>query len=163
VLEKRSSEAYETLAIEGGENMDRASIVAACEACFTAHRNDCSGFARTVGARVDVPLAGLANDIVNTLRAGGQWQTLANGIEANKQAEAGAFVIGGMRGDEQVNHDIHGHVVVVVGGAPLAHGRYPAGWWGSLGGHPGQNETVNYAWTEADRDRVTYAVWTEKS
>ena len=48
----------------------------------------------------------------------------------------------------------------VVGDQPLAHGRYPAAWWGSLGGQPGQDETVNFAWTEADRDRVTYAVWT---
>jgi hypothetical protein len=135
-------------------------VSAACAACFAAHRNDCSGFAKAVATTLDVPLDGMANDIVNTLRSGGNWQVLTDGIAANTRAAAGDFVIGGMRGDEQVNHDVHGHVVVVVGDQPLAHGRYPAAWWGSLGGQPGQDETVNFAWTEADRDRVTYAVWT---
>jgi len=137
-------------------------IRGACANCFPANRNDCSGFARAVAAEVGVPLAGLANDIVDTIRKGGNWQKLADGVAANDAAQAGGFVIGGMRGDEQVNHDVHGHVVVVVGGLPLAHGRYPAAWWGSLGGQPGHNETVNYAWTDADRDRVTYAVWVEQ-
>jgi hypothetical protein len=40
---------------------------------------------------------------------------------------------------------------------PLAHGRYPSAYWGSLGGTPAKFETVNWAWTENDRDRVTYA------
>jgi hypothetical protein len=40
---------------------------------------------------------------------------------------------------------------------PLAHGKYPTAWWGSLGGSPGQNQTINWAWTEADRDKVSYA------
>lgn len=142
--------------------MDRASIVVACQACFAANEKDCSGFVRAVASNVGVKLEGLANDIANTIRAGGAWQALANGVEANAAAEAGGFVIGGMRGDQQVNHDIHGHVVVVVGGTQLAHGRYPAAWWGSLGGQPGQNKTVNFAWTEADRDRVTYALWSDK-
>ena len=136
------------------------SVGAACAACFAAHRTDCSGFAKAVAATVNVPLDGMANDIVDALRAGGDWQVLTDGIAANARAAAGDFVIGGMRGDEQVNHDVHGHVVVVVGDQPLAHGRYPAAWWGSLGGEPGQDQTVNFAWTEADRDRVTYAVWT---
>lgn len=136
------------------------SVSAACQTNFAAHRGDCSGFVKAVAAALDVPMQGNANDIVNTIRNGGNWQRLANGAEAATRAEANGFVIGGMRGDEQLNHDVHGHVVVVVGGTPLAHGRYPAAWWGSLGGQPGQNQTVNYAWTEADRDRVTYAVWT---
>ena len=53
----------------------------------------------------------------------------------------------------------HGHVVVVVKGAPLAHGKYPFAYWGRLG-HPedaGVNKTVNWAWTPAARDEVTYA------
>ena len=134
-------------------------IRAACEDCFEANRKNCSGFVAAVGHRLGKPIAGMANEMVDTIRGGGNWRVLTNGKEAGLLAEAGDFVIGGMRGDEQLNHDVHGHVVVVVGGQELAHGRYPAAWWGSLGGQPGRNETVNWAWTEADRDRVTYAVW----
>jgi hypothetical protein len=65
-------------------------------------------------------------------------------------------VIGGLRGDEQFKHSNHGHVVVVIAG-PLAHARYPSGYWGRLGGIGAKNETINWAWTEHDRDRVTYA------
>lgn len=133
----------------------------ACAASFDAHRKDCSGFARAVATLVGAELDGMANDIADTIRAGGRWRRLADGIEANREAESGHFVLGAMRGDEQLNHDIHGHVVVIVGGKPSAHGRYPAAWWGSLGGQPGQDETINFAWTEADRDRVAYAVWSD--
>ena len=52
--------------------------------------------------------------------------------------------------------DAHGHVVVVIAG-PLAHGAYPTAYWGSLGGDPGRADTLNDAWTVADRDRISYA------
>lgn len=130
-----------------------------CAACFDAHRNDCSGFVRAVAAMEGSTLAGQANDIVDTIRAGGQWRRLADGVEADARALAGDFVIGGLRGDEQARPDPHGHLVVVVGGGELAHGRYPRAWWGSLGGQPGRDQTVNFAWTAADRDRVSYAAW----
>ncbi len=67
-------------------------------------------------------------------------------------------MVAGLRGDEQATPDPHGHVVIVVGG-PLdpTHGKYPHAYWGSLGGTPGQDETLNYAWVAADRDRITYA------
>ena len=71
-------------------------------------------------------------------------------------AGAGKFVVAGLRGDEQFEHSNHGHVVVVATG-PLAHGRYPSAYWGRLGGDGAKFETVNWAWTEHDRDRVTYA------
>ncbi len=132
----------------------------ACAARFEAHKGDCSGFARAVAGDMGVPLAGTANEIADTLRAGGGWQVLADGAVANARAEAGDFVLGGLRGDAQAVLAAHGHVVVVVGGQPLARGRYPAAWWGSLGGTPAQDQTVNFAWTAADRDRVAYAAWT---
>jgi len=128
----------------------------ACEACFEANQHDCSGFARAVAKQVDVTLNGLANDIVNTLRAGGAWRALSDGIAAAASAKAGRLVIAGLRGDEQFEHSNHGHIVVVVDG-PLAHGRYPSAYWGRLGGEGAKFETVNWAWTEHDRDRVAYA------
>lgn len=135
--------------------MDR--VTAACAACFAAHAGDCSGFARAVAARLEVPLSGMANDIADTLRAGtGGWTTLPDGAAAAASAQAGKLVLAGLRGDQQAEPDAHGHVVVVVPGE-LARGAYPTAWWGSLGGRPGRGRTLNFAWTEADRDQVTYA------
>ena len=129
----------------------------ACEACFDAHSGDCSGFARAVAGQLGVTLTGLANDIVDTISGGGDWTALANGVAASQQAAAGKLVIGGLRGDEQVSPDPHGHVVVVVAGTPLAHGLYPFAYWGRLGGVGEKDQTVNWAWNTADRDNVTYA------
>ncbi len=131
----------------------------ACRECFAAHRDDCSGFAKAVAALLGVPLAGDADEITQTLRGGGAWTKLADGVAAQAEAAAGKFVVGGLKGSEQRPQNAHGHVVVVVAGA-LAHGAYPPAWWGSLGGTPGQDETTNLAWTPADRDRVTYAAAT---
>ena len=128
----------------------------ACEACFQAHENDCSGFGRAVAGELGVSLQGLADEIVDTIRVGNGWTALADGVAARASAQAGKFVMAGMKGSEQTHPDAHGHVVVVVDG-PLAHGAYPSAYWGSLGGQPGRNQTLNFAWTAADRDRVSYA------
>jgi hypothetical protein len=129
----------------------------ACAACFAANANDCSGFARAVAAQLGITLAGLADDIVETIRTSPQWTPVANGVAAAQAADAGQFVIGGLKGSEQANPDPHGHVVVVVAGQPLAHGKYPFAYWGRLGGGGAQDQTVNWAWTQADRDNVSYA------
>ncbi len=129
----------------------------ACEACFAANANDCSGFARAVASQVGVTLTGLANDIVDTLRGGGEWTQLDDGVAASQQATAGKLVIGGLKGSEQTHPDPHGHVVVVVAGEPLAHGKYPFAYWGRLGGGGMKDQTVNWAWRQEDRDNVTYA------
>ncbi|MET1257375.1 hypothetical protein [Aliikangiella maris] len=50
----------------------------------------------------------------------------------------------------------HGHVAIVVPG-PLAHGKYPTAYWGSLGGVPKKNTTINWSWNKKDRDNVIYA------
>jgi hypothetical protein len=128
----------------------------ACEACFDVHKDDCSGFARAVAASVNVTLQGLADDIVVTIRTDPAWRRLPDGIAAAWSAEAGSLVIAGLMGTEQAHPDSHGHVVVVVGG-PMAQGAYPTAYWGSLGGPPGRGLTINWAWTEDDRDQVTYA------
>src|SRR6185312_14288840 len=128
----------------------------ACDACFEEHKADCSGFVRAVAAKIGITVQGLANEIVDALRAGDPWRPLPDGVAAAASAAAGKFVVGGLRGDEQFEHSNHGHVVVVVAG-PLAHGRYPSAYWGRLGGVGSEFQTINWAWNDHDRDRITYA------
>jgi hypothetical protein len=128
----------------------------ACVDCFAANTGDCSAFARAVAHEVGVPLAGLADDIVNTLRGGGAWTVLADGPAAATAAAAGKLVVAGLKGSEQATPNAHGHVVVVVAGAPYQ-GIYPYAYWGSLGGTPGQDKPIDYAWVHADLPNVTFA------
>src|SRR6516225_1976220 len=128
----------------------------ACEACFEAHANDCSGFARAVAGELEVQLHGLANEIVDTIRGGNGWTPLRNGAAAAESAATGKLVIAGLKGSEQTHPDPHGHVVVVVKG-PLADDRYPTAYWGRLGGVGEKDKTINWAWRPGDRDEVTYA------
>lgn len=128
-------------------------IINACEAEFARHIADCSGFAKAVATDLGITLTGMANDIVDQVQ-GGPWTILSNGIQAKTQADAGFFVIGGLKDQP------HGHVVVVVQG-PIdpAHGKYPTAYWGSIRGaaFAAKDKTVNWAWDAADRDRVIYA------
>jgi hypothetical protein len=128
----------------------------ACEACFDAHKDDCSGFVRAVAGALKIPLAGLADDIVATIRGGGEWVALADGVSAARAAGDGKLVVAGLKGSEQTHPDPHGHVVVVVAG-PLAHDKYPSAYWGQLHGTGAKDKTLNFAWTEQDRDRISYA------
>jgi hypothetical protein len=128
----------------------------ACEACFDAHKDDCSGFVRAVAASLGVTLQGLADDIVVTIRTDPGWRQLPDGNAAAQSAEAGRLVIAGLKGSEQAHPDPHGHVAVVVDG-PVERDACPTAYWGSLGGKPGKALTINFAWTVDDRDHVTYA------
>jgi hypothetical protein len=128
----------------------------ACEQCFEAHKADCSGFARAVADELGVPLQGLADQIVETLRTSHDWTPLPNGIAAIKSAQAGKFVIAGLKGSEQAHPDPHGHVVVIVDG-PLERNAYPSAYWGKLGGTGEKDKTINWAWAAGDRDHVSYA------
>jgi hypothetical protein len=103
-------------------------VKAACDACFDDHKGDCSGFARAVASRLGVPLQGLADQIVETLRSGTGWTPLSDGVEARASARAGKLVVAGLKGSEQTHPDPHGHVVVVVDG-DLAHNAYPHAYW----------------------------------
>src|SRR5665213_1442996 len=92
------------------------AVVAACKANWEAHKSDCSGFAKAVATDIGVSLSGMANDIVDEIQQL-PWSTTLDGVEAGQQAEAGLFVIAGLK------EDPHGHVVVVTPG-PLAHDKY---------------------------------------
>jgi len=132
-------------------------VIDACEACYEANKGDCSAFARTVAKQLGVTVVGDADQIVDTLRTSAEWTPLPNGVAAAQAAKGGgSLVIAGLKGAEQAVPNAHGHVVVVVDGA-LAHDAYPTAYWGSLGGQPGKNQTLNWAWTVADRDQVSYA------
>ena len=132
-------------------------VIQACEACYDAHIGDCSGFARAVADRVGIVLEGNADAIADLLEAeSGGWTKLAGGPAAAAAAGSGKLVLGALRGDRQEVPDAHGHVVVVVAG-PLNRGLYPTAYWGSLAGNPGKDKTINWAWTEADREKVVYA------
>ncbi len=127
-----------------------------CAKLLPAHEHDCSGYAHAVAAAMNVQLSGNADAIADLLAAEDEgWTTLSDGPAA--AAAAGTqLVLAALRGNRQAHPSAHGHVVVVVPG-PLAHERYPSAYWGSLDGTPGYDKTINWAWTEQDRDKVVYA------
>lgn len=129
-------------------------VIDACKRSFSAHKSDCSGFAKAVASELGVSLEGNADSIVE--HVGVRWERLASGPAAAAAAERGDFVIAGMRGADQANPAEHGHVVVVVSG-PLARDQYPTAFWGRLGAVGEQEKTLNFAWNTRDRDRITYA------
>jgi hypothetical protein len=128
--------------------MQAQHVVAACEKQWDNHKADCSGFARAVAADLGVPLAGLANQIVDFVTE--NWWSITDGVEAADWAEAGYFVIGGLK------ESGHGHVVVVVPG-PLNRGKYPTAYWGRLNSVGKKAETINWAWRASDLPKVTCA------
>jgi hypothetical protein len=141
---------------------DALRIIAVCEANWDAHKSDCSGFVKAVATELEVNTFAPgddANAIVDKPQSATDWTALtaSDGLAAKAQADAGLFVIGGLKGPDQVIPDPHDHVVVVVAG-PLdpTHTKYPTAYWGSLRGNPGRAQTINYAWREEDRDKVGY-------
>ncbi len=126
-----------------------AAVVAACQANWEAHKDDCSGFVKAVGTAIGVFLTGMANDIVDQIQTS-PWTTTMDGVAASQQATNGMFVVAGLQ------ETGHGHVVVITPG-PLAHDKYPTGYWGRLGSVGMENQTINWSWNAVDRDKVIYA------
>ncbi len=124
-------------------------VVSTCEEKWDAHKCDCSGFVKAVASELGITLNGMANDIVDEIQ-GEPWVVIQNGLEARQKAEDGLFVVAGMK------EAGHGHVVVITPG-PLAHDRYPTGYWGRLGSVGKKDSTINWAWNEQDRDHLVYA------
>lgn len=122
-----------------------------------ANAADCSGFVKAVAQEFSVKLTGQANDIVGQLTSANGWTELGSDDQAGQRA-----AIAAARGDLVIGarkEAGNGHVVVVVQGAPLEHGKYPFAYWGKLNdpANAGFNKTVNWAWDRASRDSVTYA------
>ena len=136
-------------------NSNAQRIIDQCEALWPQDSGDCSAFARDVCAALGVQLQGNADAIVDAM-AGAEWVEVASGEEAKQLADAGQLVLAGLKSANHAPTRQHGHVVVVVSG-PLEHGKYPTAYWGSLGGVGARYRGINWAWTGADRDRVTYA------
>jgi hypothetical protein len=138
-------------------NPTAANIIATCEAQWDANKADCNAFVLAVTGALGVGgLTAPADAITNTITTDPAWRVLADGVEAKQAADAGQLVIGGLKSTEHTPPRANGHVVIVVSGG-LAQGKYPTGYWGSLGGTPYKNMTINYAWNAADRDAVHYA------
>ena len=131
-------------------------IIDACKANWEAHKSDCSGFAKAVATALEITgLTGQANDIYAELLSK-EWTELKDGVEAKAKADAGLFVLAALTGAQHDPPQTHGHVAVVVTG-PLAHDKYPTGYWGSLGSVGMENMPLNYAWNAPSRDKLRYA------
>jgi hypothetical protein len=122
-------------------------VIALCEKHWQQHRADCSGLLKAVAGDLGIPLTGQANEIIDTLS--GNWTSITDGAEAARLAAEGKFVVGGLKAMP------NGHVVVVVEGQPNR-GRYPRAYWGRLRSVGMKNETINWSWNTADRDKVVY-------
>jgi hypothetical protein len=133
---------------------DAQGIIDSCENHWDAYKSDCSGFVKAVATDFGITLTGQADDIVDEMQGDG-WDVVVDGPAAEQQAAAGDFVLAGLKGADQNPPQTHGHVVVVVKG-PLAKGKYPSAYWGTLNGVGAKGKTINYAWKEADRDNVIY-------
>jgi hypothetical protein len=138
--------------------MEPQQIIDACEADWDAHKDDCSGYVRAVCGTLGITSfepGDNADAIVGILEGSPDWQRLADGPAAKGAADAGCFVIAGLRGADHNPPHAHGHVVVVVSG-PLASGKYPTAYWGSLGSVGAKYKTINWSWRATDRDNVEY-------
>ncbi len=125
-------------------------VITLCEKYWAKNEKNCSGFVKDVASDLGIAVTGQANDIVDQLTGGAHWKLCKDGIDARQKAIEGKFVVGGLKAMP------NGHVVIVVRG-PLAHGKYPTAYWGSLGGVGKKNATINWSWNKTDRDLVTYA------
>ena len=101
--------------------MSAQDVIQICEQEFPKFWNDCSGLVKSVAQKCGVFVTGNANGIVENYLSGGANFISCNETDAERQAKAGNFVIGGL------SESGHGHVVVVVG-APREHGHVFAYW-----------------------------------
>src|SRR5690606_13438894 len=108
-----------------------------------------------VSTKFGVDLTGQADNIVDQIKQA-DWTKLTDGVDAKAKADAGWLVVAGLKSTGHNPPRSNGHVVIVVSG-PLSNGKYPSGYWGTLGGVGRKNTTINYSWRESDRDRVVYA------
>ncbi|HLJ29461.1 MAG TPA: hypothetical protein VKY85_22320 [Candidatus Angelobacter sp.] len=139
---------------------DPQKIIDICEHEYPANKDDCNKFVKAVSQDLGVTLFQPGDDadkIVQRLLDAADWVRLqpGDGVGAKAKADAGLYVIAELKGADHNPPRKHGHVAVVVSG-PLAKGKYPTAYWGSLDGTPGRRQTLNFAWTANDRDKVEY-------
>ena len=97
-------------------------IFAVAEKDWAAHKGDCSGYVRAVGADVGVQMAGLANDLVDFWNQDPGWIKLGNdALKATLMSGQGYLVVGGKKEAR------HGHVVIVVPGESARHDAVDTG------------------------------------
>lgn len=92
-----------------------------------------------------------ANEMVEYLAKNSSWEQLGNNDRLASQLAAKQYlVIAGT-----INHDGHGHVVVIV---PGRSGPYALGYWGSINGahYSGEGIGIDYAWTHHDLHSVEF-------
>lgn len=122
----------------------------------TKNKNNCSGFVKSVAAKLGVPIPATANADGITTFVGANWKKINSGQEAALQAEMGVFVLVALKGADHTPARTSGHVAVVVRGK-LYKNKYPVVWGGSTGGAQSQGDkTVGEVWNRADRDNVGY-------
>lgn len=118
--------------------------------------DNCSGFVKSVAAKLGVPLPSTA-DADGIAAAVSGWKEIKTGAEAAREAGTGNLVLAVLAGADHTPPRTHGHVAVVVTGA-LYHDQFPKVWCGSLGGLAKSKGTksVGEVWGRADRDNVKY-------
>ena len=122
----------------------------------TKNKNNCSGFVKSVAAKLGVPIPATANADGITAHVSQNWKKIDSGQAAALQAEMGVFVLAVLKGADHNPARTSGHVAVVVRGK-LYKNQYPVVWGGSTGGAQSQGEkTVGEVWNRADRDNVAY-------
>lgn len=126
------------------------------------NKDNCSGFAKSVMAKLGIPMAATANadGIASAVAASRDWAAIASGVDAAKQAANGVFVLAVLKSGDHSPARNNGHVAVVVNGQ-LYRGKYPLVWGGSLGSAQSQgNKSVGEVWNTRDRDNVKYYSYT---
>ena len=141
-------------------NPNARRVIDACEPNFEANQGDCNKFLKAVSNSLgsNIPQDQDANGIVEFLDAGNGWTKLADGDghAAKQMADAGNFVVAGLRGSEHADHRAHGHVSVIVSAALDPNG-YPIGYWGSISpGVARKYTSIRKAWQQLDADKLHY-------
>jgi len=121
-----------------------------------SNQDNCSGFVKSVAAKLGVPLPSTA-DADGIADAASGWTEVETGAEAAREAATGHLVLAVLKGTDHTPARTHGHVGVVVSGA-LYRDKYPKLWCGSLGGlgKSQGDKSVGEVWNRADRDNVKY-------
>jgi hypothetical protein len=136
-------------------------VIDTCMSDWDANKDDCNKFVKAVAGDlgVSIPADSDADGIVDFLAGSGDWHelTAGDGPGAKQAADSGAFVIGGLKSDELVPSQDHGHVLVVLSGdLDPTHNQYPRASWGRLGGGGQKDSFVNFSFNSTSRDKVRY-------